>query len=229
MKIARSVLGHVKPATMDKLEYWLPPILFKFIRGDIESVSSKPLPLEPSVKPGSIHTNDSDQHPPNLDDAFFVVEMDCAEVFVGDLFRRRFNTTTFPEDPRHFVAFVSLPDESVISIGYVHYSMWEGCALCGGLVKDERHYDNLPHYLQEMITERGGVAELLFRKSLPLLHDCTTAVWAHVGNKRAEEVCLRVGFQFTASQHVLVAWNSSSLTPSEQEEWVERVTALGPF
>jgi hypothetical protein len=219
----------MKLSTMERLEDWLPPILSRLLRGDDKPDSPETIPIEPRSESNKNDTDDSDRPALDIDDVFFVVEMDGAEVFVGDLFRRRFNTTTFPECPRHFVAFASLPDESVISLGYVHYSMWEGCALCGGLVKDERHFNILPSYLREMITERGGVAELLFRKTLPLLQDCTTAVWAHVGNKRAEEVCNRVGFQFTESQHVLVAWNSSSLTPLEKEEWVERVTALGPF
>jgi hypothetical protein len=164
-----------------------------------------------------------------LNQVFVVVEVDQAEVLVGDLFRRRFSTDSFPAQPRHFVAFAMLPDRSLVSLGYVHYKMWEGCALCGGLVIDERHYRRLPLPIRQAIHQAGGVAELLLRHTFSLLRDNTKAIWGHVGDKQSEKVCLRVGFEFTDSQYVMVVWNSPDFAQAEKNEWVKRVTALGPF
>jgi hypothetical protein len=164
-----------------------------------------------------------------LGDVFVVVEVDQAEAFVGDLFRRRFHTNSFPDYPRHFVAFAILPDKRFITLGYVHYTMWEGSALCGGLVIDERHYRRLPLPVRKAIHQAGGVAEQLLRHTFSLLRDNTKAIWGHVGDKQSEKVCLRVGFEFTDSQYVMVVWNSPNLAQAEKKDWVERVNALGPF
>lgn len=167
--------------------------------------------------------------PHTIDQVFVVVEVDRAEIFVGDLFRRRFKTDSFPDFPRHFVAFALLPDESMVSLGYVHYTMWEGCALCGGLVIDERHYRKLPPQIRHSIRHSGGVAEMLLRHTFSSLQDNTIAIWGHVGDKQSEEVCLRVGFEHTAADYIMVVWNSPSLSEPEKSAWVNHVHALGPF
>jgi hypothetical protein len=160
---------------------------------------------------------------------FVVAEVDGAEFFVGDLFRRRFHTDSFPATPRHFVAFVKLPDDSLLSLGYVHFEMWEGCALCGGLVIDERKYRQLPSDIRNRIRLDGGVAELLLRQSFSHLPGNTIAIWGHVGNKQSETVCLRVGFRRTADQYIMVIWNKTNLSDSEKDVWIAHVSALGPF
>lgn len=164
-----------------------------------------------------------------LDQIFAVVEVDQAEFFVGNLFRRRFHTDSFPREPRHFVAFAVLPDGSLLSLGYVHYTIWEGCALCGGLVIDDRHYRRLPSNTRQSIHRAGGVAELLLRQSFLRMPESTLAIWGHVGNKQSEAVCLRVGFQRTASDYIMVVWRDSNFSEAEKQAWIERVVALGPF
>jgi len=178
---------------------------------------------------GAIAHDRATDSPYPLDQSFIVEELDQAEVFVGDLFRRRFHTDSFPDYPRHFVAFAVLPDKSLISLGYVHYTMWEGCALCGGLVIDERHYRRLPLPVRQALHQAGGVAELLLRHTFALLRDNIIAIWGHVGDKQSVKVCLRVGFEFTDSKHVMAVWNSPDISQVEKSEWVKRVTALGPF
>lgn len=166
---------------------------------------------------------------PPIEEFFLVEEVDGAENLVGDLFRRRFRTDSFPEVPRHFVAFARMPDRSLLSLGYVHYTMWEGCALCGGLVIDERHYRTLPADMRSGIRQRGGVAELLLRETFDRLRDNTLAIWGHVGDKQSEVVCARVGFRRTPADYVMVVWNRPSVPEAEKAEWIERVVALGPF
>lgn len=164
-----------------------------------------------------------------LDQIFVVVEVDNAEFFVGDLFRRRFYTDVFPKEPRHFVAFAVLPDGGVLSLGYVHYKMWEGCALCGGLVIDERKFRRLPSTTRRSIRQAGGVAEQLLRQSFSRIQNSTIAIWGHVGNKQSEAVCLRVGFERTAAQYVMVVWGDVPLSAEQKRLWIERVVEFGPF
>lgn len=171
----------------------------------------------------------STEPPPTLEQIFCVLEVDDAEPLVGDLFRRRFHTPYFPDEPRHFVALATLPDGSALSLGYVHYTMWQGCALCGGLVIDDRHYRRLPTALRRTLQAAGGVAELLLRRSFDRLPADTPAIWGHVGDRQSEKVCLRVGFERTDDQYLLAVWRDTSLDDTSKRAWVERVSAITPF
>jgi len=165
----------------------------------------------------------------SIDDFFFVAEVDSADRLVGDLFRRRFNTSSFPDYPHHYVAFAVLPDKSLLTLGYVHYTFWEGAALCGGLVIDERNFRRLPSCFRHSLKRAGGIAELLLRNTFARLPDSIAAIWGHVGDKQSERVCLRVGFQRTNTEYVMVVWRASVLTESDKREWVRRVSELGAF
>jgi len=167
--------------------------------------------------------------PASIDQLFTVAELHDAEFFAGDLFRRRFRTDSFPQTPRHFVAFAAQPDASLLTLGYVHYTMWEGCALCGGLVIDERRYRRLAPAAREAIRGAGGVAELLLRQSFARLPGDTIAIWGHVGDLQSRVVCARVGFRQTPSPYVMAVWRDAALSDAEKAAWVARVTALGPF
>lgn len=171
----------------------------------------------------------SEDHSDNMDETFFVIETDQAEVLVGDLFRRRFNTDSFPEQPCHFVALAKLADGSLLTLGYVHFTLMGEGAMCGGLVMDERHYRKLPPPIRHTIKRAGGVAEILLRESFKLLPDDLIAIWGYVGNKQAEKVDLRVGFEHTDAAHIMVIWKSTELSASERQFWLDRVVALGPF
>lgn len=166
---------------------------------------------------------------PAIDQCFVVVEVDNAEPIVGGLFRRRFNTDGFPKEPRHFVAFAIKEDGCLLPIGYVHYTMWDGCALCGGLVIDNRHYRRLSTSVRQAIHTAGGIAELLLRQTFARLPKDITAIWGNVGDKQSEKVCLRVGFEKTSRKHLLVVWRDSSLTNEDKACWIDRAYAMTPF
>jgi len=166
---------------------------------------------------------------PSVEDIFFTVEIDAAELFVGDLFRRRFGTDVFPVYPHHYVAFVTLPDNSLRVMGYVHYKLWQGCALCGGLVIDERNYRKLPGSFRRTIKNAGGIAELILRDTFLLLPEDVIAIWGHVGDSQSEKVCRRVGFERTQTDYLMVIWKKSNLTTSEKNDWIERALSLGAF
>lgn len=167
--------------------------------------------------------------PLTIDEVLIVVEVNEAEFFVGDLFRRRFNTPEFPKKPLHFVAFAKLPDGGLLSLGYVHYTLWEGCALTGGLVIDSRHYKKLPASARRIINEAGGIAEMLLRQSFACLPDSTIAIWGYVGDKQSKKVCDRVGYLSTDEDYLLVVWRKEGLSDEAKQKWIKRAATIGPF
>ena len=203
------------------LRDWTPPALARLLTSNTE----KPQPSGNTTHSAETPQSSSDV----LEQIFCVVEVDNAEPLVGALFRRRFQTEHFPDEPRHFVAFATLPDATLLSLGYVHYTMWQGCALCGGLVIDERHYRRLPTAIRRTLQAAGGVAELLLRHSFDRLPADTPAIWGHVGDRQSEKVCLRVGFERTDVQYLLAVWRKPHLDEASKRAWVERVSAITPF
>ncbi|MDR3323758.1 MAG: hypothetical protein LBS89_06110 [Zoogloeaceae bacterium] len=165
---------------------------------------------------------------PDVIERVEVIEVDNAEFFVGDLFRRRFNTATFPGFPHHFVALARYADGSLIPLGYCHITSWQGNGLGGGLVIDERRYRRLPPSIRKIIREQGGLADMLLRESTSRMPEDTVAIWAYVGDRQAEKADLKVGFRHTRDPHIMAIWRQP-LTDAEKENWLRQVIALGPF
>lgn len=164
----------------------------------------------------------------DFDTMFHVVEVADADFLVGTLFRRRFATNTFPSTPKHFVAFYRDMSGGLLPLGYVHHELWEGQALTGGLVIDDRLYRRVPSMDREAIRSRGGVAELLLRDSFALLPQDLIGIWGYVGNPQAEKVDLRVGFRHTSVKHVMVIWRNAP-DDAVKAYWLQRIVAYGPF
>ncbi len=204
--------------------------LRSIVRKPPASVPTSPpivAPVIAGTTPNSHLANDEHQAPPALESILHVAEVDNASFFVSDLFRRKFAGAT-PDTPRHFVAFYRSEAQALIPIGYVHHSPWENCYMCGGLVIDDRIYRRLPAHHRRAIRERGGIAEYLLTESFKRVKPGSIAIWGHVGNKQAEEVDLRVGFEHTDDPYVMVIWNQD-LPDHEKAAWVRRVVALGGF
>lgn len=163
-----------------------------------------------------------------LDEFFRVAEVCEAEFFVGDLFRRRFATDSFPGSPKHFIAFYKNHDGSFLPLGYVHYEMWNQQAMAGGLVIDDRIWRLLPVFERGLIREQGGVAELLMTRSIAQLPSQTKAVWAYIGDKLSAKVNFRVGFRPTEEQYIWVIWQQD-LSQDEKQSWIEQIVEYGPF
>jgi hypothetical protein len=162
-----------------------------------------------------------------LDEILHVAEVGRADFLIGDLFERRFGAPP-PELGRHFVAFHKPSSNVLVPIGYVHYSPWETSYMCGGLVIDDRLYRRMEPTHRRVIRESGGIAELLLRESFLRVKPASMAIWGYVGNKQAEMVDLRVGFQHTSHPHVMVIWNVE-LDEDEKQRWIATVSGLGPF
>ncbi|NLD15350.1 MAG: hypothetical protein GX665_09735 [Gammaproteobacteria bacterium] len=200
--------------------------VFLFGKGRAGREHELPTPESVVLQP-AVQTETADPQR-SLDEIFSVVEVSNAEFFVGALFRRRFGCDSFPETPRHFVAFFRQRDGSQLALGYVHFEMWQQQALCGGLVIDERAWRHLPTAERALLRQQGGVAELMLRASFDMLPQNLMAIWGYVGDKQAEKVDLRVGFRHTGADKIMVIWRND---PGEQEKqrWLQKIIDLGPF
>lgn len=188
------------------------------------------IPDEPAVDPveaGCVENSSVEENNPA--ESLLVTEVADAEPIVGDLFRRRFFTDSFPDTPCHYIAFIRYQDGTLRPVGYVHYTITGQVALCGGLVIDNRQFRKLPKQFRLALHESGGIAEALLRESFQRLPDKIATIWGHVGDLQSEKVCLRVGFERTREKYLLVVWRRDNLSGEERERLIDHVAAMTPF
>lgn len=157
---------------------------------------------------------------PALDETIRIVEIDDP-IVAAELFRRKFGQE-IPQFPRHFVALAGNA-----CAGYVHYTAWQGDYLCGGLCTDDRVYRALSPLQRAWVRERGGIAEIMMRYAHATLSDAAT-IWGYIGDKQAEAVDRRVGFEKVAEPYLFAIWQK----PISAEGKARRIAAamkLGPF
>jgi len=179
------------------------------------------------VEAGCVENSSGEESSPA--ESLLVTEVSDAEPIVGDLFRRRFFTDSFPDTPCHYIAFIRYQDGTLRPVGYVHYTLKEQVALCGGLVIDNRQFRRLPRQFRLALHESGGIAEALLRESFWRLPENITTIWGHVGDLQSEKVCLRVGFERTREKYLLVVWRRDNLPDDERERLIDHVAAMTPF
>ncbi|WP_088178828.1 hypothetical protein [Thauera butanivorans] len=219
----RRLAGCLSPVQRARLHDWIPPALLRRLRAGADERAH-----DGSTQQATALCAEQAAARP-FADILLVMEVDMAEALVGDLFRRRFRTDSFPQRPRHFVGFYRGADGALLPVGYVHHDTWNGNSLCGGLVIDERMYRRIPAVDREAIHAAGGVAEAMLRGSFALLEAGLVAIWAHVGNRQSEKVCHRVGYRRTDSEYVMVIWLRDDLSDAEKADWVRQIVAYGPF
>ncbi len=157
---------------------------------------------------------------PSLDETIRVVEIDDPAI-AAHLFRRKFGQE-IPQFPRHFVAMAGKE-----CAGYVHYTAWQGDYLCGGLCIDDRVYRALSPLQRAWLRDRGGIAEMMMRHAHAALTD-GAAIWGYIGDKQAEAVDRRVGFEKVAEPYLFVIW----VKPISEDGKKRRIAAaekLGAF
>lgn len=148
-------------------------------------------------------------------------ELADASAIAGPLFRRKFGQE-IPNFPRHFVAMMG-----GACAGYVHYTAWQGDYLCGGLCIDERAYRSLSAEQRAWLRERGGIAEIMMRHAHAALTDGAT-IWGYIGDKQAEAVDRRVGFEKVAEPYLFAIWRKPISEEGKRRRIIEAVK-LGGF
>jgi hypothetical protein len=149
-----------------------------------------------------------------------VREVADAEI-AAELFRRKF-AQQIPDFPKHFVAMIGEQ-----CAGYVHYTPWQGDYLCGGLCIDDRVYRSLNSNERAWIRERGGIAEIMMRAAHKTLAEAPT-IWGYIGDKQAEAVDRRVGFEPAAAPYLFAIWQRP-LTDLQRQARIAEAIKLGPF
>ena len=197
---------------------------------DVREILDEPAAPDP-VEAAPVEANlvEADLVVENPAESLLVTEVSDAEPIVGDLFRRRFFTDSFPDTPCHYIAFIRYRDGTLCPVGYVHYTLTGQVALCGGLVIDNRQFRKLPKQFRQALHESGGIAEALLRESFQRLPESISTIWGHVGDLQSEKVCLRVGFERTREKYLLVVWRKSDLPGEERERLIDHVAAMTPF
>ncbi len=150
-----------------------------------------------------------------------IEELADARAVAGNLFRRKFGQE-IPDFPRHFVAMIGGR-----CAGYVHYTAWQGDYLCGGLCIDDRAYRTLSAEQREWLRERGGIAEIMMRQAHYALSD-GAAIWGYIGDKQAEAVDRRVGFEKVAEPYLFAIWRKPISEAGKLRRIAEAVK-LGAF
>ncbi len=157
---------------------------------------------------------------PALDQTIRVEEI-ADPAIAAHLFRRKFGQE-IPQFPRHFVAMTGAE-----CAGYVHYSAWQGDYLCGGLCIDDRVYRTLSPLQRAWLRERGGIAEMMMRYAHSALVDGAT-IWGYIGDKQAEAVDRRVGFEKVAEPYLFAIWQKPISDEGKKRRIAEAVK-FGPF
>ena len=156
-----------------------------------------------------------------LEQTVRIDELDDAAAIAGPLFRRKFGQE-IPDFPRHFVAMIG-----GACAGYVHYTAWQGDYLCGGLCIDDRAYRTLTPEQRDWLRERGGIAEIMMRHAHAALTDGAT-IWGYIGDKQAEAVDRRVGFEKVAEPYLFAIWRKPISEEGKRRRIAEAVK-LGGF
>ena len=159
--------------------------------------------------------------PPSVDPPLRIDELADATTVASALFRRKFGQE-IPTFPRHFVAMIGN-----VCAGYVHYTAWQGDYLCGGLCIDDRAYRTLLPEQRIWLRERGGIAEIMMRHAHAALTDGAT-IWGYIGDKQAEAVDRRVGFEKVAEPYLFAIWRKPISDEGKRRRIAEAVK-LGAF
>lgn len=187
---------------------------------DQASTRGTPLPAATAEARAIEQARNAMRDRPSLDETIRIVEIDDPAI-AAHLFRRKFGQE-IPQFPRHFVAMAGKE-----CAGYVHYTAWQGDYLCGGLCIDDRVYRSLSPLQRAWLRDRGGIAEMMMREAHAALSD-GAAIWGYIGDKQAEAVDRRVGFEKVAEPYLFVIW----VKPISEDGKKRRIAAaekLGAF
>lgn len=147
--------------------------------------------------------------------------------YAGALFQRKFNSA-IPSYPFHFIAFYRSAAGSLHVASYGHVMLKSGMGMGGGSCTDERVLRLMSADERAAIRAAGGLHCLLIRFIFKAFATRTSILFAYCGDKRAELVDLRAGFERTEYPYlfrrVLVP-----MSPENIAVFTEQAAAYGPF
>ncbi len=175
-----------------------------------------------------------------FDQSLRVFETGEAARYATDLFRESYNsdfpvpratrvidTDIAPTDWRQYVAIYSWPDGREECVGFCNWIRYKDVYLEGGLAAKRNFYRRLDREHFAACRVRGGVAQIVMEHAAMELNDC--AAWfGYCGDAMSMQVVLRVGYVRTEHPFLIVKW-MREVSASEQRQWIEEITRIGPF
>jgi hypothetical protein len=151
-------------------------------------------------------------------DSFHVVGMRNAKFFAEDLFRESF-ASEFPVPPEasnpsistpradwhQYVAFYKWSEANIEPVGFCNWIQHGDVYLEGGMCLRRNFYRRFPAPHWGECKRRGGVAQIMMETAAQKLDDCV-AWFGRCGDKRAQLVLTRFGYQPTDRRYVIVKW-----------------------
>lgn len=147
--------------------------------------------------------------------------------YAGELFQRKFHSP-IPNYPHHFIAFYRGSGGSLHVASYGHVMLIEGMGMGGGSCTDERVLRLMSSEERDAIRAAGGLHCLLIRFIFKTFAARASILFAYCGDKRAELVDLRAGFERTEHPY-LFRRVLAPIAPEEIAAFTERAAAFGPF
>jgi hypothetical protein len=154
-------------------------------------------------------------------------EVQDAEPYAGALFRRKFGDP-IPNFPHHYVALYKAADGALHVLGYSHAMVVQGIGLGGGSCTDMRVMRMMTAAERAAVRDAGGMLFLLLHFGFERFAQETPVVFAYCGDRRAEMVDLRAGFEKTEYSFLL----RRTLRPLSDEQvaaFTRQAAAIGPF
>lgn len=163
-----------------------------------------------------------------------------AEFFAADLFHESFaidfpvprencglSIATPARNWRQYVAFYKWPDDTIEPVGFCNWIRYGNVYLEGGMCVRRSFYRRLPKPHWDACKQAGGVAQIIMESAARELTDC--AAWfGYCGDKKALVVDLRVGYEPTHHEYLIVKW-FADISESDKRGVIDGVAEIGPF
>lgn len=147
--------------------------------------------------------------------------------YAGALFQRKFGSP-IPAYPNHYIALYRDGEGALHLASYGHVLLHEGIGLGGGSCSDERVMRRMQSAERAQLKAAGGLHCLLIRFIFRAFAAKAPILFAYCGDKRAEIVDLRAGFERTPHP-LLFRRVLAPLAETEIAALTQRAAVFGPF
>jgi hypothetical protein len=172
---------------------------------------------------------------PQFESSFRVVRFDNAEFFARALFEASYRTP-FPVPPadnartrnwHQYVAFYRWDSSTIEPVAFCNWIRHGDVYLSGGLCVQRSVYGRLPPEHYAYCKARGGIGQMTMAAATRELDDLV-AWFGHCGDARALDITDNLGYEPTRHPHLIVKW-FRTLPPTERDELIDEIAAIGPF
>lgn len=147
--------------------------------------------------------------------------------YAGALFQRKFGVP-IPAYPNHYLAFYRDGEGALHVASYGHVLLHQGIGLGGGSCTDEGVLRRMQAHERTQLKAAGGMHCLLIRYIFRAFAVHSPILFAYCGDKRAEIVDLRAGFERTEHPY-LFRRVLAPLAPENVAAYTTRAARHGPF